>query len=157
MKQEIYGFAFVKNISAYTLYRLKNIDCCYLLCGEKSIGKYLEFLLHDQPSYILGLGMYTGADQTKIRIETKTNNKFGTRFLMGNEFMEKDVNPFLKPLNISEFATSIGNYYCNMVSWKIMELISHGKLKSRYCFLHIPKVMKVQIAAVEIDNMLGQL
>lgn len=139
MEQQIYGFGFIKNISAYTLYRLRNINCCYLLCGEKSIDKYLELLLHDQPAYILGLGVYTGPNQQQIRIERKTNNRFGQRFLTGNDLMEIEIDPFLKPGLISGYSSSIGNYYCNMVSWRIMELIRSKKLKSKYCFLHIPK------------------
>ena len=155
MESRIYGFGFINNISAYTLYCLKNVDCCYLLCGEKSIDKYLEFLLHGQPTYILGLGMYTGPNQKQIRIERKTNNRFGQRLLSGDRPTEVNINPFLEPLApFSGYASSIGNYYCNMASWKIMELIKSGKLKSRYCFLHIPKTIKAQTTATEIDGMI---
>lgn len=154
---QIYGFGFIKNVSAYTLYRLKNIDCCYLLCGSKSIDKYLEFLLHGQPEYILGLGQFFG-EQDKIRIETKCYNNFSDRPLNKEREFEEAVmiNLFLKPLSLSKFFESIGDYYCNLVSWKIMELINQGELKSKYTFLHIPKQMPVNIAMQEIDQMLSE-
>lgn len=72
-RPRIYGFAF-SGLSSL-LYRLKEIDCCYLIFGEASINKYIEFLLHDQPEYIIGLGLYSGKDQDKIRIETLCSNK----------------------------------------------------------------------------------
>lgn len=142
---KLFGFAFTKrNISYQTLYCLRNIDCCYLLWGEKSINKYLEFLLEHQPEFILGLGIYTGRDQKKIRIETKCSNGLS----------KTDINPFLKPYQNSIFAESIGNSFCNLASWKIMELINLGNLKSRYTFLHLPKSMAPSFAVEEIESMI---
>jgi hypothetical protein len=152
---QIYGFAFGKgNISAWTLWRLKNIDCCYQVFGEKSIDGYLRFLLHNKPEYILGLGVYSGIDQDKIRIEAKCSNQFRNGFMEGNKLQELNIKPYLEPLENSKFGEGIGNSYCNMASWKIMNLINQNKLSSRYTFLHIPKIMKVWFAVAEIDKML---
>ena len=154
---QIHGFGFIKNVSAHTLYGLKNIDCCYLLCGSKSIDKYLEFLLHDQPEYILGLGQFFG-EQDKIRIETKCFNNFKDRAISPEKEFKQcvDINPFLKPQSISKFSESIGTSYCNLVSWKIMELINSSKLHSHYTFLHIPKQLTVNVATEEINQILSE-
>ena len=66
---QIYGLAFRKDdLGAYTLRRLKNIDCCYQI-WPNNLESYLTDLLHNKPEYILGLGIYSGRDQDKIRIE----------------------------------------------------------------------------------------
>ena len=155
INQSIYGFAFIKNVSAYTLYRLKNVGCCYLLCGAASIDKYLEFLLHDQPEYILGLGQFFGSQQNQIRIETKCANNFKNRAINSQFGIKETVRmvPFLKPQGLSVLSESIGNSYCNLVSWKIMELINKQKLKSKYTFIHIPKYMPVRLSTEEINQL----
>lgn len=157
-EKQVYGFAFGKgNVSTYTLWRLKNIDCCYQLFGETSIDHYIDhFLLHDQPGYILGIGIYSGIDQDKIRIEAKCTNQFRNDFMEGNYLKELDIKPFLKPNQSAKLACSIGNSYCNMASWKIMSKINKGELKSKYTFLHVPKYFKTWQAVVEIDEMLSK-
>lgn len=152
---QIYGFAFGKgNISAWILWRLKNIDCCYQVFGETSINRYLEFLLHGKPEYILGLGVYTGRDRNKIRIETKCSNQFRNSFIEGNNLQELTIKPYIKPLENSEFVERTGNSYSNMASWKITKLINQGELPSQYSLLHVPKIMSIKIAITEIDKML---
>lgn len=156
-KNQIYGFAFGKgNVSAYTLWKLRNIDCCYQVFGEGSIDGYIDnFLMREQPGYILGLGIYSGRDQDKIRIETKCSNKFRNGFMDdGKKLIEFDINPFLEPGEMSKFSEGIGNSYCNMASWKIMSKIGSGELKSKYSFLHIPRAIKTWQAVREIDELL---
>jgi pyrrolidone-carboxylate peptidase len=105
MNGGIFGFAFTRrNISCRTLYALKNLDSRYLLWGQKSIDKYSEFLLEHQPDHILGLGIYTGRDQTKIRIETKCSNIFKKQFIEGNSQKELEIKPFLKPGDDRKFS-----------------------------------------------------
>lgn len=55
-----------------------------------------------------------------------------------------------------KFTKAIGNSYCNLVSWKIMQLINFQKLNSHYTFLHIPKTMKPWIVSQEIDEALKE-
>lgn len=142
----LFGFAFTRrNISCRTLYSLKEIDHRYLLWGKKSIDKYLEILLKEQPEYILGLGIYTGRDQSKIRIETKCITPSGKELV---------ISPFLKPGINSVLTETIGHSYCNLVSWKIMSLINSGKLKSQYTFLHLPKTMDIKIAVSEVEKLI---
>lgn len=135
------------------LYQLRNLDCCYSVFPN-NIDYYLNLLLHDQPNYILGMGTYSGVDQDKIRIETLCTNKFRNDILYGNEYVEKKIDPYLEVSESMKFASGIGNSYCNLVSWKITELIDKGKLKAKYTFLHIPKNIKPWILVPEIDKAL---
>lgn len=151
---QIYGFA--TGNTGRVLYQLKNIDCCYLVFGN-NIDHYLDMLIHDQPSYILGLESYSAVDQDKIRIETICSNQLRNDFLEGNTCKETEIQPFLKPTPLAKIASGIGNSYCNMVSWKIMELINQQKLRSQYTFLHVPKIMKPLAVSQEIDLILQEL
>jgi pyrrolidone-carboxylate peptidase len=97
-------------------------------------------LLHDQPSRILGLGTYSGVDQDKIRVETVATNRFRNDSIEANAPVEININNYLEPSSENfKMASALGNSYCNLISWKIMRLISDGSLKSKYSFLHIPK------------------
>lgn len=154
VKIQMDAFAFSKhNISSKTLYLLKHVDSCYQIFPN-NIDRYLEMLLHEQPVNILGLGIYTGRDSDKIRIETKCSNRYRNGFVDGDRFNKMDMNPYLQPLLNSKFAEGIGTSQCNLMSWKIMSLIRDGKLKSGYTFLHIPKKFGVHSAVQEIDRML---
>lgn len=153
----IYGFAFGSgNVSAWTLWKIKNIDCCYQIFPN-NLDRYIEMLLRDQPECILGLGVYSGVDQDKIRIETKYTNKFRDDFIDSSSLQEFNINPYLKPSILSKYSNSIGDTYCNLVSWKILQLIIQKKLQSQYCFLHIPTKIKVWTVAKEIMLMIEEL
>lgn len=43
--------------------------------------------MREQPGYILGLGVYSGKDQDKIRIETKCTNQFRNDFINGDKLL----------------------------------------------------------------------
>lgn len=49
-----YGFAISGGRSL--LYKLRNIDCCYLV-SLNNIDHYSKMLIHDQPYRIIGLGI----------------------------------------------------------------------------------------------------
>lgn len=49
-----YGFAI--GGGRRILYKLKNLDCCYLV-SSNNINHYSDILIHDQPNRILGLGI----------------------------------------------------------------------------------------------------
>lgn len=147
---QIYGFALSGN-TGRILYRLKQIDCCYLV-HPNNIEHYLEMLLHDQPPYVLGLGTYSGADQGQIRIETICTNQFRNSYVDGNEKKVVAVNSFLFQSSQMKIAKAIGNSHCNLVSWKIMQLINQDKLNAQYTFLHIPKNIKPRVVTEMIDQ-----
>ena len=156
MKQ-VYGFAFGgRNISAYALWRLKGVNCCYQIFSN-NLENYLEFLLHDQPAFVLGLGVWTGSDQGLARIEKFCTNQFRNSLFEGDKPVEVSLNPFLKPSLGSKYAEAMGNSWCNLISWKIMQLINSGRLKSRYAFLHLPRRLRVRQAVAEIDALLAEL
>lgn len=142
---QIFGFAFqLRNISCRTLYNLPNLNHRTLLWGSRSIDKYLNFLLDKQPDHILGLGIFFGRVSPIIRIETICHTD--------NEILP--INPFLSPGNMSIYSDKIGNSYCNQVSFKIAKQIKLGNLRSKYCFLHLPKKMESVIALTEISHLL---
>ncbi|MCA9371455.1 hypothetical protein KC726_01010 [Candidatus Woesebacteria bacterium] len=149
---QIYGFALSGGTSRI-LYQLKQIDCCYLVYPN-NIDHYLEMLLHDQPSYILSLGTYSGVDQDQIRIETVCTNQFRNDYVDSKEKQKVTINSFLYENSQMKLAEAIGNSHCNLVSWKIMQLINQGKLNAQYTFLHIPKNLKPWIVSQIIDQQL---
>jgi pyrrolidone-carboxylate peptidase len=143
---QVFAFAFAHTNTHTILTNLEHIDHKQLLHREASINKYIEFLLQHQPTYILGLGKYTRRDQDKIRIET----------IFTNESLEIRIQPFLKPSTNSKYATSAGTSYCNYISYKIALLIQTKELNSQYTFLHIPKKMPLQLATIEIQQLVDQ-
>jgi pyrrolidone-carboxylate peptidase len=151
----LYSFAFGGNLSAQVLHCLDSaIDHRYFI-RPKNLNRYLEILVNDQPEYILGMGLYAGRDQDKIRLELKCSNKFKNQILDYPNFVELKINPFLTPLDYSKLASGIGFYYCNLISYKIVSLIKEEKLKSSYTFLHIPKKFDKQKATIEIQSILA--
>lgn len=148
----IYGFA-LSGRTSRILYKLRQIDCCYIV-SPNNIEQYLEMLIHDQPEYILGLGTYSGVDQDKIRIETICTNQFRNEYLDSDIKQQVDINPYLQSSSVFKYTNAIGNSHCNLVSWKIMQLINSSKLKSKYTFLHIPKNMNPGGIREIIDNSL---
>lgn len=147
---QIYGFA-LSGGTGRILYQLKQIDCCYLVYPN-NIEHYLKMLLHDQPQYILGLGTYSGVDQDQVRIETICTNQFRNDFVDDNKKQKAKINSFLSENLQMKLANAMGNSHCNLVSWKIMQLINQGKLNAQYTFLHVPKNMKPWIVAETIDQ-----
>jgi len=151
-KQQIYGFAL--GSTGRLLYRLKNIDCCYLIYPN-NLDHYLNMLLHDQPPYILGLGFYSGIDQDQIRIETICTNQFRNDFIDDNKQIEIEIKPFINHLDdYMKYSKAIGNSYCNRTSYEVMKLINRGQLKSQYTFLHVPKTFDFRTAIDIIDRAL---
>lgn len=150
----LYAFALTNSLGRI-LYKLKIPDHCYIVWGN-NIDHYLDNLLHDQPQYILGIGEYSGIDQDAIRIETVTTNKFRNDPIETTAAGKSlGINYFLKPIgNDVKLASGLGNSWCNLVSWKIMRLITNGKLKSQYTFLHIPKKLPSYQTVEIIEQML---
>ena len=155
----LYIFAFAKNISAQVMHEIHSqinypITHKHLLSGQNSLPKYLNILLKKQPEYILGLGKYSGHDQSKIRIETIAKNRFRNSEILQNGAEQIKVPYFLQPTTHSKIATALGNSWCNLVSYKITELIISKKLNSKLTFLHIPKSMDTNFATTTIVEML---
>jgi len=151
----LYVFALTSSLGKL-LYRLKSPDHCYIVYSN-NIDHYLDLLVHDQPSYILGLGSYSGIDQDKIRIERITTNQFRNDKIEDITTDKLEINNFLtipSSNNYFKYADAMGNSWCNLISWKIMRLIKNGTLHSKYSFLHIPKSFDQKLASDEIDKIL---
>lgn len=154
----LYAFSLTNSLN-WIIWRLKNVDCCYSVWGN-NINSYLNMLLHDQPKYVLGMGIYTGVDQNLIRIETKTTNQFRNNPIETGENIPRTlaINYFLKPQpNIAKLANGIGNSWCNLVSWKLMRLINDKQLNSKYTFLHVPQQIPGYQKLNLIDALLKQI
>lgn len=154
----IYAFALTDNLKVL-LYQLKSPDLNALV-ASRDIEDYLNLLIKDQPSYIIGLGSYSGVDRDKIRIERITSNSFRNNKIEEDLLDKLKIDNFLTP-DISnknlKFADALGNSWCNLISWKIMRLIKNKTLNSRYSFLHIPKSFNLNLATQEIENLLHPL
>ena len=155
----LYIFAFDKNISAQVMHEVHSqinylITYKHLLSGQSSLSEYLNILLKKQPKYILGLGEYSGRDQSKIRIETIAKNRFRNSEILQNGANQMEIPCFLQPTMYSKFATALGNSWCNLVSYKITELIVSKKLNSKFIFLHIPKSLDINFATTTVVEML---
>lgn len=151
----LYAFVLTSSLGRL-LYQLKEPDCCYIVWSN-NIDHYLDLLLHDQPKFILGMGVYSGVDQDAIRIETYTINQFRNNPIEFDTNSPKKlfIDPFSKPLvDNSKLASGLGNSWCNLISWKIMRLINQKKLNSRYTFLHIPKLYPLYKSKKIIEEML---
>lgn len=154
----IFGFGFqLHNVSSRTLYQIEGFEHRTLLWGVKSIDKYLEKLLKDQPQYILGLGIYTGKGKDYLHLETETVNQF-KKSKIDDVIQDKlNINPFLKESEKLKFTNTIGTSFCNYVSWKIVSEIQKGKLKSEYSFVHIPKSFEASMSGTVIQDQLDNL
>lgn len=141
---KIIAFAFRGNISSKVLEKLDIDKKYYLKSDKKELEKFVEELIKINPKYILGLGMYSGRDKDKLRIETHYSEN-------GKKF---PINYFLTPGKNTKLASGIGNSYCNYISALIMKAINGGKLNSKYTFIHVPKSFEIESAVEEIGKMM---
>lgn len=153
----IYAFGFGKNnISAQVLGRLQNADLKYQIFPN-NIEHFTQILITENPEYILGMGLYSGIDKDKIRIETRCTNQFRNgpidKFLPTSRSIE--INNFVPMAAGFKYSKAMGNSYCNLVSYKIMQQIESKQISSKYSFLHIPNSHGYKISAKQIDNRLN--
>ena len=148
------GFAFKGNSSENILAKLNWADEKFALSGASSIKRLLEMIGIEKFQLILGLGVYTGRDQDKIRIEQVCTNKFRNDLISINAPEKYQISSFLTSLKNSKYAYRMGNSWCNLVSWKIMTLINKLGLETQYTFLHIPNRMSINDALKEINTMI---
>jgi pyrrolidone-carboxylate peptidase len=149
----ICGFAFPRNASTRVMYALNRFDYCYVL-WPNNLDQLVKRLLRDQPEHILGMGIWSGRDQDKVRIETRCTNIFRRGFIEGNSLRKLKLKPFLKPDQGSKYGTGMGFSYCNRASWRVAREIEKGQLNSEFCFLHLPRMMKDEQLVAEVINLL---
>jgi pyrrolidone-carboxylate peptidase len=154
MMHDITAFSFKENISEKVLDNILTKSKYYLVADEKQIMLFIKNLLLHPPSFILGLGAYSGRDNNKLRIETICSNKFRNQ-VKGAEYEIIDINKFIEPLNNSKLSKGMGNSYCNLISYNIMRIIKDNNIKTHYAFIHIPKSFNIKVATDEINQMLN--
>ncbi|QQG51081.1 MAG: hypothetical protein HZB75_01040 [Candidatus Saccharibacteria bacterium] len=126
-------FGFKGNISEEILAELNTGMAKYVLASnEAEIKAFIERVKFNDFDYVLGMGVYSGADASKIRIETTFTSQFHND-KKGNHSVT--VTPFLHESTHFKIAKRAGNSYCNLVSY----LFTSKYPKIPYCFLHIPK------------------
>lgn len=148
---KILTFSFDGNISEEVLARLHNIATKYVVASDQAkVHDFIKNTKFNDFDYVLGMGMYSGRDASKIRIETVYTNKFH------NNQRDDDsvaVIPFLHESEQFKITKRIGNSYCNLVSYLFVS--KHPKVP--YTFLHIPKNYSVKDATTVIDAQLERL
>jgi hypothetical protein len=116
------------------------------------IEKFIESTDFNEYDYILAMGMYSGRDQDRIRIETECSSRFRNT---GSNEEKIRVPYFMQATNGMKFAKGIGNSWCNRLSYKILS----KSPDCYYTFLHIPKSLDpVQIARnidIQLDKKTG--
>lgn len=117
------------------------------------IPHVVHTLLKAQPYYILGLGQYSGKDADLLKIETYCSNKFRNT-VRGARYDEIRLDNFLTPGLHSRYAKSMGNSYCNLISYLIMSQIREKNLQTKNSFVHIPRSFDVHLAMNKISRMI---
>ncbi len=121
----LYAFSVSKRLN-YLLYQLRTPECCYAV-WPNNIDHYLELLIHDQPSDIVGLRNSHDINLVTIKVSTLDTNH---------------PDPFLDSNN--------------PISKTITEQILSGALKSKYHFLEIPERFKAYELIKPVDQILTE-
>lgn len=108
------------------------------------IEEFIESTDFKEYDYILAMGMYSGRDQYRIRIETECSSRFRNT---GSNEEKIRVPYFMQPTNEMKFTKGIGNSWCKRLSYKILSKSPNY----HYTFLHIPKSLDPLQAAKNID------
>ena len=148
-------FSFQHNLTEKVLKGIDVGEKFSVLSHEVYISKFVQQLLKSNPPFVLGLGIYSGRDNDTLRIETVCSNKFKNT-VQGPVLYQRSITPFLQPLNKSKLAQGLGNSYCNLISFLIMDTIEKQKLQTKYTFIHVPKNFDIGTAINEINSMLTQ-
>ncbi|MBI4895750.1 MAG: hypothetical protein HY831_04635 [Candidatus Aenigmarchaeota archaeon] len=143
----ILGVAFKGNISESVLKGLDIENKYFLYSNKNSVKAFIKYLEKSRYDFILGLGQYSGVDNNKLRIELECTNKFRNNTIE-KKFRKIRINNFLLTENF-KLSKGIGNSYCNILSFLIMDMIEKNKMKTKYSFVHIPKYFD-QKKAIEL-------
>lgn len=149
-------FSFIGNISQKVLENVAVRNNVCVPSNEQALKNAATRLLSHYPSFLIGLGAYSGKDKDKLRIERMCSNAFRNT-ITGDTPEALHISDFLMPTENTKLAQGIGNGYCNLISYTIAKIIHQRKLKTQYGFIHIPKEFPVDIAAEEINTIIKTL
>lgn len=148
----MYIFAFKNTIAEKIALNLPQENVYYVDSSKESIERFVKQILDIKPDRLLGLGSYSGIDKERIRAETVCKNKFRNKVIFNNQMKEFDINFFAIPSEKLKLANGIGNSYCNLISFLIMNAIHSQKLKTKYTFLHVPRTFDAKLATAQIQR-----
>lgn len=145
-------FGFSNNISSEIVRRVKvDNSLKFYLNSADEFSFILDSIKKINPQYILGLGEYSGKDKQFLKVEQFCSNKFRNSPTSPQKIK---INHFLESNKDFKLSNSIGNSFCNLISFKIMTLKSRT---SKYTFLHIPKDYSVNLAVKILEGKLSFL
>ncbi len=140
-------FAFADTIAEAVTDELSSpfvVQKLLLNSSQGAIATFIKTTDFTQFTHCIGIGVYSGRDQDKIRIESSCTNKFRNQ---GDANQRINIPYFLPADKEFKIAHGIGNSWCNLVSYTLIKLSPDMP----YTFLHIPKKYNVRQAARSID------
>jgi hypothetical protein len=117
---------------------------------------YQKYIYRSHYDLIIGLGDYFG-EISKIRIETKTFNKYGNENIDSFTPVSLEMSmPVLDLVDNSKFSVSehMGTYNCNWIVFQIEKEITSRSVGTKQLFFHLPKKAKADYLAADIVNLL---
>ena len=144
-------FAFKGTVAETVAGKLESVVQIYIVDSSmRAIDELTIKIQQQDPNYILGMGMYSGRDKDRLRIEKYCSSQFRDD---KNTLEQLTLPHFIRQGDYIKEAAGIGNSWCNLVSYRIMKEIN----PNHFTFLHIPKSFDVNKAAKLIDKQLETL
>lgn len=144
-------FGFSDGVSKEVVLSVKGrIEKQYFKSNVEDIKNFVESTDFDKYDYVIGCGIYSRKDCDRIRIEKLCCSQFRNNKTNLNTLA---IPYFLTPDNNFKFAKSIGNSWCNLVSYFILSKSPN----IRYVFLHIPRSLSTEKAASIISKKLEDI
>lgn len=126
------------------------ITTTYLPSNKEAITDFVQQTNFAYYDYVIGMGSYSGRDHEAIRLETQCSNNFRVR---PATLRFHAISPSFAPTGPFAYAQGIGNSWCNLVSFMLLEAYPN----LNYTFLHIPKSFAITHASREIFRQLHTL
>ena len=123
-------------------------DIKIIKSSETDILSFISQTDFSRYERVIGMGMYSGRDKDRVRIETECSSKFRNK---KENLTRLPIPYFIYENDIFKLAKGIGNSWCNLVSFR---LIKTQKV-ANYTFLHVPRTMSVTKVANAVRTVLS--
>jgi len=123
-------------------------DIKIIKSSETGIENFISRTDFSHYKHIIGIGMYSGRDKDRVRIETECSSQFRNK---KENLIRLSIPYFIDENDIFKLAKGIGNSWCNLVSFR---LIKTQKV-ANYTFLHVPRTMSVTKVANAVRTVLS--
>lgn len=134
-------FGFEDTIAEKVAYLLSDVaDIKIIKSSETGIESFISRTDFSHYKRIIGMGMYSGRDKDRVRIETECSSQFRNK---KENLTRLPIPYFIDENDTFKLAKGIGNSWCNLVSFR---LLSSHKI-TNYTFLHIPRTMSDKFVA----------